>query len=208
MAKVAAKRVGIKGSSGPLGLLAMSLVLPLAIGIVPAQAQGLFDFLRGFAQPVPSAPPPQPVELEPNSFAGQPRPRSSARPKPAPVEVLQVKPPIQARHPGEMDNPFPALLADSTLRPGDMVMFPDGLRVFTGRVGSQHKVSDFTPVARAGKALSRSTRKLVSNLHPGENMAWSMEAARSHGKMADIGKDIDSTGSLKRPTAGKGARKR
>lgn len=203
MAEVATKRVGTKG---PLGLMIVSLVVPLAIGIVPARAQGLFDFLRGLTQPAPAAPPPPPVELQPGSFAGQPR-RSSARPKPAPVEVLEVKAPIQARHPGDMDNPFPALLADSTLRPGDMVMFPDGLRVFTGRAGSRHKVSDFTPVARAGKALSRETRKLVSNLHPGENLAWSTDAVRSRGKLADNAKEIDTTGSVKRSGGDKGTRK-
>ena len=191
-----------------LGLLVVSLVLPLAIGIVPARAQGLFDFLRGFSQPVPAAPPPQPVEVQPNSFADQPRRRSAARPKPAPVEVLEIKTPIQARHPVDMENPFPALLADSTLRPGDMVMFPDGLRVFTGRVGSRHKVSDFTPVAQAGKALSRETRKLVSKLHPGENVAWSSDAVRARGKLADTGKDIDTTGSVRRPEGDKKSRMR
>ncbi|WP_414475409.1 hypothetical protein [Microvirga sp. M2] len=204
MAKFATKRVGPKG---PLGVMMVSLVVPLAIGIVPARAQGLFDFLRGFTQPVPAAPSPPPVELQPDTFAGQPR-RGSARPKPAPVEVLEVKAPIQARHPGDMDNPFPALLADSTLRPGDMVMFPDGLRVFTGRAGSRHKVSDFTPVAHAGKALSRETRKLVSNLHPGENLAWSTDAVSARGKLADNAKEIDTTGSVKRSGSDKGARKR
>lgn len=205
MPEFATRRIRLKAT---LGLLGVSLAMPLAIGIVPARAQGLFDFLRGFTQPVPAAPPPQPVELQPNSFDDQPRRRSSARPRPAPVEVLQVKAPIQARHPGDMDNPFPALLADSTLRPGDMVMFPDGLRVFTGRVGSRHKVSDFTPIARAGKALSRETRKLVSNLHPGENVAWSTDAVRSGGKLADIAEDTDTTGSVKRLAAEKRTRKR
>lgn len=205
MPGVLSKRSGLKAS---LGLLVISLVVPAPIGSVPAQAEGLFDFLRGLSRPVPAAPLPQPVDAQPNSFVDQPRRRTSTQPKSAPVEVLQVKAPIQARHPGEMDNPFPALLADSTLRPGDMVMFPDGLRVFTGRVGSRHKVSDFTPVARAGKALSRETRKLVSNLHPGENVAWSMEAARTKGKLADTTKDVATTGSVKRPDDGGRSRKR
>jgi len=195
------KNVGFKAR---WGVLMVSLALPFAIGIVPAHAQSLFDFLRGLSRPVPAAPPPQPADVQPTPFADPLRRRSSARPKPSPVEVLEVKPPIQSRRPGEMDNPFPALMADSTLRPGDMVMFPDGLRVFTGRVGSQHKVSDFTPVARAGKALSRETRKLVSNLRPGENVAWSADAVRSRGKLADIA----TTGSVKRPDSDQGSRKR
>lgn len=205
MPEVATKRVGLKASSG---LVIASLILPLAIGIVPVRAQGLFDFLRGLSRPVPAAPPPQPVDTLPNSFADQPRRRTPARPKPAAVEVLEVKTPIQPRRAGEIDNPFPALLADGTLRPGDMVMFPDGLRVFTGRVGSRHKVSDFTPVAQAGKVLSRATRKLVSNLHPGENVAWSADAAKSRGKLADAAKDVDKTGSVRRSDGDKGSRKR
>ena len=89
-----------------------------------------------------------------------------------------------------------------------MVMFPDGLRVFTGRGGSQHKVSDFTPLAQAGKAVSRETRKMVSKLRPGENVAWSADAVRSRGKLADITNDVAATGSVKRPGDGKEPRKR
>jgi hypothetical protein len=205
MVAIGTKRVSVKTL---VGFLTVSLILPLAVGAVPARAQGLFDFLRGFSQPVPAAPVPQPVDAQPNSFDGQSRRKSSAQPKPVPVEVLQVKTPIQARHPGEMDNPFPTLLADSTLRPGDMVMFPDGLRVFTGRAGSRHKVSDFTPLAQAGKAISRETRKLVSGLRPGENVAWSADAISSRGKLADLTKDIATTGSLKRQADVKEPRKR
>ncbi len=205
MVGIGTRRVRVKALAG---FLTVSIVLPLAIGAVPARAQGLFDFLRGFSQPVPAAPVPQPVDAQSNSFDDQPRRRGPVQPKPAAVEVLQVKTPVEARHPGEMDNPFPTLLADSTLRPGDMVMFPDGLRVFTGRVGSRHKVSDFTPLAQAGKAVSRETRKLVSGLRPGENVAWSADAVGSRGKLADLTKDIATTGSVKRPAEGKELRKR
>jgi hypothetical protein len=196
------------GGKVHVALLMMALVLVLAIGAVPAQAQGLFDFLRGLSQPVPAAPVPQAVDAQSNSFDDRPRRKSSVQPKPAPVEVLQVKPPIEPRPLGEIDNPFPALLADSTLQPGDMVMFPDGLRVFTGRVGSRHKVSDFTPLAQAGKAVSRQTRKLVSKLRPGENVAWSTDGDWSRGKVADITKDVTTTGSVKHPVEGKEPRKR
>ena len=205
MGEIGAKRFGVKAL---VGFLTVSLVLPLVIGAVPARAQGLFDFLRGLSQPVPAAPVPQPVDAQSNSFEDQPRRKGPTQSRPAPVEVLQVKTPVEARHPGEMDNPFPTLLADSTLRPGDMVMFPDGLRVFTGRVGSRHKVSDFTPLAQAGKAVSRETRKLVSQLHPGENVAWSADAVLARGKLANITKDLATTGSVKRPANGKEPRKR
>ena len=77
-------------------------------------------------------------------------------------------------------NPVPELLADSTLQPGDMVMFPEGLRVFSGRPGNQHTLADFEPVARAGRSVSPATRKLLATLPPGSNPAWSAESLGKH----------------------------
>jgi len=102
---------------------------------------------------------------------------------------------------GEIDNPVLALLADRTLRRGDMVMFPDGLRVFAGRTGGPHKLTDFKPVAQAGKLLSRETRKLVKHLLPAENIAWSTDAVRSGGKLAVNTDDVATTGSVTRRKA-------
>jgi hypothetical protein len=92
------------------------------------------------------------------------------------------------------------------LRPGDMVMFPDGLRVFTGKPGGPHKLADFKPLAQAGKHLSRATRKLVAHLLPGENVAWNADAVRSGGKLAANTDDVTVTGSLNRPSHRKGSR--
>jgi hypothetical protein len=109
---------------------------------------------------------------------------------------------------GEIDNPVPALLADSTLRQGDMVMFPDGLRVFAGRAGGPHKIADFKPVAQAGKLLSPETRKLVRHLLPSENVAWSTDAVRSRNKLAVNADDVATTGSVTRSKALKRSRSR
>ncbi|WP_091139338.1 hypothetical protein [Microvirga guangxiensis] len=106
---------------------------------------------------------------------------------------------------GEINNPVPALLADSTLRRGDMVMFPDGLRVFAGRPGGPHKLTDFKPLAQAGKLLSRETRKLVKHLLPAENVAWSTDAIRSGGKLAANTDDVATTGSITQPKGRKGS---
>lgn len=190
----------------PWGVLTLALAVPLAASTVPAQAQGLFDFLRGLSQPVAPAPPP--AMVQPDPFGEQPRYKPRPRPKPVQVEETEVKKPLQPRHPGEMENPFPALLADGTLRAGDMVMFPDGLRVFTGQPGERHKLSDFKPLAQAGNALSRETRKLVANLRPGENVAWSAESAKTRGRLAANTKDVDTTGSVKRAATQKGSRVR
>ena len=107
-----------------------------------------------------------------------------------------------------MDNPVPALLADSTLQAGDLVMFPDGLRVFTGRAGKQHSMADFKPLAQAGKALSRATRKLVAHLLPSENPAWSMDGLKAGSKLAANTKDVATTGSVKRTGSRDGSRYR
>jgi hypothetical protein len=124
------------------------------------------------------------------------------------VEQLKVKEPVEPKPMGEIANPVPALLADSTLRPGDMVMFPDGLRVFTGKPGGTHKLTDFKPLAQAGKHLSRATRKLVQHLLPAENLAWNTDAVRSGGKLAANTDDVTTTGSVNRPSNRKGSRSR
>ena len=172
---------------------AMALVLSSAIGAVPAQAQDFFGFFRAFAPP--PAPAYQPFGDDRSSPRAWRKPKP--RPKPLAVEQAEIKKPIEPRTPGEMDNPVPALLADSTLQSGDLVMFPDGLRVFTGRMGDRHTMADFKPVAQAGKHLSRATRKLVAHLLPGENPAWSMDGVKSGNKLAANTKDVMTTSSLK-----------
>jgi hypothetical protein len=54
-------------------------------------------------------------------------------------------------------------------------------------------------LAKAGKHLSRATRRLVAHLLPAENIAWSTDAVRSGGKLAAITDDVSTTGSVKRP---------
>ena len=192
----------------PYRLLTVALILPLAISAVPAQAQGIFGLFRAFSQPTPPAPPPQSFGYQPDPGFEQPRRKARPRPKPVVMEQLEVKKPIEPKPMGEIANPVPALLADSTLRPGDMVMFPDGLRVFTGKPGGSHKLTDFKPLAQAGKHLSRATRKLVQHLLPSENIAWNTDAVRSGGKLAANTDDVTTTGSVSSPKNRKGARSR
>jgi hypothetical protein len=190
----------------PCSVLVLALMLPFGISAVPAQAQGIFGLFSAFSQPATPAPPAAPKSFgyQPDPGFEQPRPKSQPRPKPVVVEKLEVKKPIEPKPMGEIANPVPALLADSTLRPGDMVMFPDGLRVFTGKPGSSHKLTDFKPLAQAGKHLSRATRKLVAHLLPSENIAWNTDAVRSDGKLA-ANTDVTSTGSVSSPKSRKGS---
>ena len=192
----------------PCGVLTIALILPFALSVVPAKAQGIFGLSRAFSQPTAPTPTPQSFEYQPDPAVEPPRRKARPRPKPVVVEKLEIKEPIEPKPPGEIANPVPALLADSTLRPGDMVMFPDGLRVFTGKPGSSHTLADFKPLAQAGRHLSRATRKLVAHLLPSENVAWSTDAVRSGGKLAANTDDISTTGSVSSPKNRKGARPR
>lgn len=192
----------------PCSVLTIALILPFTIIAVPAQAQGIFGLFRAFSQPAAPTPPPQPFGYQPDPEVEPPRRKARPRPTPVAVEQPEIKKPVEPKPVGEIANPVPALLADSTLCPGDMVMFPDGLRVFTGRPGGSHKLADFKPLAQAGKHLSRATRKLVAHLLPGENVAWNTDAIRSGGKLAANTKDVDETGSVGRTDARKGSRSR
>ena len=44
-------------------------------------------------------------------------------------------------------SPMDRLLIDETLRPGDIVSMPDGLRVFRGNIGETHRLEDFRPLS-------------------------------------------------------------
>ena len=189
----------------PCSVLTMALVLPFAVSVVPARAQDVFGLFRALSRPAPPAPTYQPFEHRP---AIQ-RPKRKIRPKPvAAFEEAAVKKPIEPRPRGEIDNPVPALLADSTLQPGDMVMFPDGLRVFTGRPGGQHRLADFKPLSQAGKALPRGMRKLAANLRPSENPAWSTNGLGPGNRLAANTNDVETTGSVTRARSRGGFRPR
>ena len=189
---------------GPWGVLALGAVAPLAISGVPAQAQDMFGLFKPYAPPAP-----QPaVTLQPSS-EGTPltvrvRPRrqevrrKEVRVEKPPIKVAPIPMPLKPKDPGQIANPVPALLADGTLRSGDLVMFPGGLRVFTGRKGSDHALADFEPLARSGKAVPAATRKMVAQLRPGSNTAWSADAVKASGKLALNTQRAEVTGTVKR----------
>jgi hypothetical protein len=192
----------------PFSILTVALSPPFAISAVPAQVQGIFGLFRVFSQPAAPASPPQLFGYQPDPGVEQPRRKARPRPKSVAVEQLEIKKPIEPKPLGEIANPVPALLADSTLRPGDMVMFPDGLRVFTGTPGSSHKLTDFKPVTQAGEHLSRATCKLAAHLLPAENLAWNTDAVRSGGKLAANTDNVLKTGNVNSLKSRKGSSSR
>ena len=109
--------------------------------------------------------------------------------KPAPVE----KPRAVARPASIPANPHLALMTDPTLQRGDIVIFPDGPRVFQGESGSRHRVSDFVPFAKV-KGLSKGDRKYLMALRTGMNEAWAESTETT--KVAQKSRDVETTGSV------------
>ena len=167
------------------GAFTLAAVAVITVGAVPAHAQDPFGFFKPYTPPV--APPlVQPSsDSQPLTLWVRPRRKPKvARVEQPPAKVAPVTIPLKPRSPGEMTNPVPALLADGTLRSGDLVMFPGGLRVFAGNTGTKHKLTDFEPLSRAGKTVPAATRKFVTQLRPGWNSAWSSDVLGASNKLA------------------------
>ena len=187
-------------------LLAGPLVGVLA---TPAVSEGILAALFG----IESAPPPPryydhrvlptvpPPEIPPPRAARRPAPRPKpelVRLPPAETKrpVVRVEPPPKPLTPkpmSEVENPLPKLLADATLRDGDIVVFPDGPRVFRGRVGPKHQMDDFAPITKTNVAAG--TRKLLAAMKIGPNDAWSDDIVSQSRTAA---RDVETTGSVKR----------
>ena len=157
----------------------------------PARAQDLFGFFRMLLEPSGRRPAYSPYHYRPRAH----RRATLRRARIARAAEAPEKPPLKPRAPGEFTNPVPALLADGTLRRGDIVMFPDGPRVFVGRPRGQHALEDFEPVSPDTKALPQSTRKLLAQMRPGWHGAWAAEDA---GGRVAAAADVTTTGSIRR----------
>ena len=173
---------------------ALALLVPLTLSAAPASAQDVFGFLRLFSSPTAREP-----VYQPHEFRALPEhaPRTIRR-RPKVVRTDPPKIPIKPKAPGEMTNPVPQLLADSTLRRGDIVMFPEGPKVFNGGPGTQHALTDFVPVSRAGSVVPQSARKVLASLRPDWNAAWSTERSPQGGKLAENTRDVETTGGVNR----------
>jgi hypothetical protein len=120
------------------------------------------------------------------------RPRSDTVGLPSsPLPRVAATPP----DPSKRENPLQALLRDPTLRYGDIVMFPDGPRVFRGEAGRRHSVHDFVAVAKT-RDLPQTSRKVLLAMPVGDNSAWSSDTSARTDKVARSGTDVETTGSL------------
>ena len=164
------------------GVLCAAVVVSLAGSFVPAQAQDFLGIFRIFSPPAARAPvyrayapePGFPTLERPRYERRALRPRANVvrRSRIAHAEQPSVKPepPKVPKKPGESMNPLPELMTDNTLRRGDIVMFPDGPKVFMGRPGARHTIADFA--SASGRGVASSTHKIMAGLKPGFNAAW------------------------------------
>jgi hypothetical protein len=179
--------VRLAGSPKRACFLAFAVSIPLLLDPAPAHAEVFFGLFKLFSQPV-----------------AQTAVQSRHRYNTASRKVRHAREAVRGSQPSpklprtpqvanQLTNPVPKLLADRTLRRGDIVMFPEGARVFLGQSRTQHTMSDFEPIASAAKAVPQATRKLVATLRPGWNGAWSAERT----PVAKI-RDVKTTASITR----------
>jgi hypothetical protein len=122
--------------------------------------------------------------------------RRAARTREQPVRTAEPAAAASPKFPdpAKRPNPLVTLLSDPTLRPGDIVMFPDGPRVFRGHAGAQHASADFIKAA-AVRDIPKSTRRALAAMSVGENSAWSSALTS---QVAQGVVDVETTGALPR----------
>jgi hypothetical protein len=125
----------------------------------------------------------------------QGRPPQTVREK-RELKKIETAKPVRVERPEPADipaNPHLALMTDPTLVPGDIVIFPDGPRVFQGEPSKRHAATDFVPFGEA-KRLGKADRKYLTALRTGVNDAWTEESTVA--KMAGNTRDVETTGSV------------
>jgi hypothetical protein len=148
----------------------------MVLSIVPVHAQGFFEFFfqgqaRPYAQPAPAYQPDPAYSPERARAARELRrlqgdkTRYARLPKAAAVAPEKAAPkPVQRGAILDTPGAIKAILNDPTLRPGDIVMFPSGPRVFVG--GSSkgaHRMSSFESVGDS-RLVSKGTRASLAAL--------------------------------------------
>jgi hypothetical protein len=131
-------------------IAAVALGLGQAAGLSTAAEAGFFDFL--FGPPQVQAPSAGPVPFLRRRFHRHAHKAASARR----LEALN------AEHPARPQGPVD-LMDDESLRRGDAVMTPAGVRIFIGYAGSHHTPQDFR-IPSEVRGLSKRERKALAAL--------------------------------------------
>jgi hypothetical protein len=155
------------------GIAATLFVLPVLPGTAWANDDGLGGLLQRLFQPnqpVAMQPAPAPeglaapmprMDVRRAARALNTRPRTiryAALPKAEPLKVRVT----DRQTPLDMSaGAGAAFLKDPTLRPGDIVVLKEGVKVFTGTSDKHHTASDFEGIGRSA-FIDRHTRNLLS----------------------------------------------
>ena len=185
-----------------IGIAAVSACLGwAALGPAAAEDTGLWEAIRSAAPgfravaPAPSfsvvvayapqTPPPNPEIVRLTTSPSTPSGPSTPQAK------------LEWQDQSKRENPLARVLRDPTLRPGDVVVFPNGPRVFKGEPGVRHAVHDFVPVS-ASRDIPQASRKTLLAMPVAENSAWSSatSAAKVKDKVAGLPRDVETTGSI------------
>ncbi|MDV2986129.1 UNVERIFIED_CONTAM: hypothetical protein Q9R58_17575 [Methylobacteriaceae bacterium AG10] len=176
-----------------LVLASSALVLSTVAG-VHAQEGGFGGLFQQLFAPQQAAPAPAPAPAVPSYGGGsevneryrwrrhrgttersRPKVRYAALPKVAlskdEGDGISGKQPVDSK--AIAANPTAALLRDETLRPGDIVVMPNGPKVFKGREdrgrgakAARHRLSDFEDVKNARTIDAKTRRKLLAMMLP------------------------------------------
>jgi hypothetical protein len=196
-----------------IGRFALPALTALAAALLPSvsangEDAGIYAFIHSQQRErAYTPPPPQPATAPaftlprldwdvPRSRLSRPRTFVQPRHDDDVEEASKPTMPLVAKPMGEVPNPVPALLADKTLRPGDIVVFPDGPRIFRGEPGERHALKDFVKIANP-KTLPPEARKVVTAILVGRNDAWSSDVVDDR-KLASARRDVDATGSTRK----------
>jgi hypothetical protein len=159
-------------------LAAACLVLPLESAVVQAgDDAGVHDFLMGesrqgrpetphAAMPAANAPVAQAAVVQRYFDMPVQSGPAATNARPVRAEFVNLQRTVDLAKPTQSDTrralatkAVSLVLQDPTLRPGDIVILPDGPKVFTGSSG-RHSRADFEDVTRS-HALSKDLRKAV-----------------------------------------------
>lgn len=224
------------GRRAALVLVSSTLVLSTVAG-VHAQDAGLFGHLFG-GTPRQAEPAPAPVQqAAPSAYGGsygggevnqryrwrrhargteqriKPKVRYAALPtKAEDVSGVSGKQPVDQK--AIAANPTAALLRDETLRPGDIVVMPNGPKVFLGHEergrgskAARHRMSDFEDV-RTSRSLDSKTRKQLLAMMVPHGAMPAEEARKALAKARRLApkEEIETLTQQARNETGEGAR--
>jgi hypothetical protein len=184
----------------PIALVGAGILL---LASSSAHAQGLFEML--FGAPQVHRPPPPVIYYVPQPQYEGLRP---VEPMPEPnrrvPDIAFTRPPVmptKAKPARAMSDKelVSSVLSDRTLERGDIVVFPDGPKVFRGRGGAPHRPSDFEDLGQS-RLVSKSTRQTVlarTGTTDAPITVAEDDRRRGTGRSADV-RDVATTGSIGR----------